>query len=76
MFYYHFQTLALVLLAGACWFMGPVIFVCGGNWYGYTYSLSDCYKLDLDEYNPSWQTFTQMPLARKHFTLDVYDDYM
>ena len=52
------------------------LFVCGGNWYGSTYSLRDCYKLDLDQYNPSWQSFTQMPLGRKHFTLDVYDDYM
>ena len=52
------------------------LFVCGGNWYGDYYSLRDCYKLDLDQYNPSWQSFTQMPLARKHFTLDVYDDYM
>ena len=52
------------------------LFVCGGNWYGDYYSMRDCYKLDLDQYNPSWQSFTKMPLARKHFTLDVYDDYM
>ena len=56
--------------------LDPYLFVCGGNWYGHTYSISDCYKLDLDQYNPSWQSFTKMPLARKHFTLDVYGDYM
>ena len=52
------------------------LFVCGGNWYGHTYSIASCHKLDLDQYSPSWQSFTSMPLARKHFTLDVYGDYM
>ena len=44
-----------------------ILYVCGGSYYGSLNPLSDCQKLNLNAYTPTWSTAPALPRKRNHF---------
>ena len=56
--------------------LGQYMFVCGGHFYSAAAPRRECYKLDLDSYSPSWQSFPQLPNTRRDLVLLSYGSHI